>query len=96
VEAETKTVRQVGADLLRLQERVEGEKAARETELGQLRTEIHEVLGNRNVADEKFQVGGWVGGGGAGVGWLAQLGPPSGLSAVCALRVCVCVRIACP
>jgi hypothetical protein len=57
VETETKTVRQVGADLLRLQERVEGERAARETELGQLRTEVHEVLGNRNVADEKFQVG---------------------------------------
>lgn len=55
VECETKTVRQVGADLLRLQERLEGEKAARESELGQLRSEIHEVLGNRNVTDEKFQ-----------------------------------------
>jgi hypothetical protein len=57
VEAETKTVRQVGADLLRLQERLEAEKGTRESELGQLRSEIHEVLGNRNVTDEKFQVG---------------------------------------
>ncbi|GBF88940.1 SF-assemblin [Raphidocelis subcapitata] len=55
VEAETKTVRQVGADLLRLQERVDAEKGAREAELGQLRGEVHEVLGNRNVTDEKFQ-----------------------------------------
>lgn len=55
VEAETKTVRQVGADLLRLQERVDAEKSQREGELGQLRSEIHEVLGNRNVTDEKFQ-----------------------------------------
>lgn len=57
VEAETKTVRQVGADLLRLQERVEGERAARETEFGTLRAEVHEVLGSRNLSDEKFQVG---------------------------------------
>lgn len=57
VETETKTVRQVGADLLRLQERLEGERAARDSEMGQLRSEIHEVLGNRNVTDEKFQVG---------------------------------------
>ncbi|KAI8470508.1 MAG: striated microtubule associated system I fiber component [Monoraphidium minutum] len=55
VESETKVVRQVGADLLRLQERLEGEKGAREAELGSLRSEIHEVLGNRNVTDEKFQ-----------------------------------------
>lgn len=55
---ETKTVRQVGADLLRLQERLDGERGAREAELGQLRSEIHEVLGARNAADEKFQVGG--------------------------------------
>lgn len=27
----------------------------REGDLNQLRAEIHEVLGNRNVADEKFQ-----------------------------------------
>jgi hypothetical protein len=66
VEAETKTVRQVGGDLLRLQERVDAEKAAREAELGQLRGEVHEVLGNRNVTDEKFQVGGGNGTGAAG------------------------------
>lgn len=61
-------MRQVGADLLRLQERLEGEKAQRETELGQLRSEVHEVLGNRNVTDEKFQVGS--SGGGQGGAWV--------------------------
>eukprot|EP00877_Chromochloris_zofingiensis_P007535 jgi/Chrzof1/3034/Cz12g09040.t1 len=68
VDMETKTVRQVGQDLLRLQDKVETEKAARmlthqsfayvsyrEGDLNQLRSEIHEVLGNRNVTDEKFQ-----------------------------------------
>jgi hypothetical protein len=63
VEAETKTVRQVGSDLLRLQERLESDKAARDAEMGQLRGELHEVLGNRNVTDEKFQVGRGVRGG---------------------------------
>eukprot|EP00775_Hariotina_reticulata_P010153 gene10153-10311_t len=55
VEMETKTVRQVGQDLLRLQDRLEGEKATRDSDINQLRSEIHEVLGNRNISDEKFQ-----------------------------------------
>lgn len=55
VEMETKTVRQVGQDLLRLQERLETEKTARESDVNQLRSEVHEVLGNRNMTDEKFQ-----------------------------------------
>eukprot|EP00878_Enallax_costatus_P018289 GHUV01019247.1.p1 GENE.GHUV01019247.1~~GHUV01019247.1.p1 ORF type:complete len:224 (+),score=76.17 GHUV01019247.1:41-673(+) len=55
VETETKTVRQVGQDMLRLQERLEAEKATRDGDINQLRSEIHEVLGNRNVSDEKFQ-----------------------------------------
>lgn len=70
VEAESKTVRQVGADLLRLQERLEAEKGAREGELGALRAEVHDVLANRNVTDEKFQVSCW-GGWGATAMWGA-------------------------
>lgn len=92
VEMEARTVSQVGADLLSLQERVETEKAQRcvqgvacawhgclrpctglwtgalclrsashththrEADVNQLRGEVHEVLGNRNHSDEKFQV----------------------------------------
>ncbi|KAF6256136.1 striated microtubule associated system I fiber component [Scenedesmus sp. NREL 46B-D3] len=55
VEMETKTVRQVGQDLLRLQERLEAEKSTRDGDVNQLRAEIHEVLGNMNISDEKFQ-----------------------------------------
>ncbi|KAF8061372.1 SF-assemblin [Scenedesmus sp. PABB004] len=55
VEMETKTVRQVGQDLVRLQERLEGEKAARDGEVNALRGEVHEVLAARNAADERFQ-----------------------------------------
>lgn len=48
-------MRQVGADLLRLTERADAERAAREAELGSLRAEVHDALGARNAADEKFQ-----------------------------------------
>lgn len=34
---------------------VDSEKAAREAEMTTLRSEIHDVLGNRNLSDEKFQ-----------------------------------------
>lgn len=55
MDLEAKLVKQVGQDMYRVQEKIEAEKTMREQELAQLRTEIHEVLGNRNVADEKFQ-----------------------------------------
>jgi hypothetical protein len=53
----------------------------RETEANQLRSELHEVLGNRNMTDEKFQAvvldeiaGLKVGGAAQGGGATAALG----------------------
>jgi len=55
MDAESKILKQIATDVFRVQEKIDTEKAAREAELATLRSEIHEVLGNRNLSDEKFQ-----------------------------------------
>lgn len=48
-------LKRFGEDIFRVQEKIDGEKTIREAELAQLRSEIHDALGNRNISDEKFQ-----------------------------------------
>lgn len=52
---QTVSIKRVGEDLITLQQRIDGEKLSREAELNTLRGEIHEVLGNKNMADEQFK-----------------------------------------
>jgi len=55
MDAESKILKQIATDVFRVQEKIDTEKGTREAELATLRSEIHEVLGNRNLSDEKFQ-----------------------------------------
>ncbi len=53
---QTVSIKRFGEDLITLQQRIDGEKLSRESELNALRGEIHDVLGNRNLSDEQFKV----------------------------------------
>jgi hypothetical protein len=37
-------------------QRLDAEKLARDAEIGSLRTEVHDVLGNRSASDDQFKV----------------------------------------
>ena len=49
------SLKRFGEDLVTIQHKVEQEKATRESEMSNLRSEIHEALGNRNLSDEQFK-----------------------------------------
>lgn len=49
------SLKRFGEDLVTIQHKVEQEKATRESEMSNLRSEIHEALGNRNLADEQYK-----------------------------------------
>ena len=55
LEREAQTLKRVGEDVLRLQERIETEKSNREAALHSLQSELNEMAGGRNLSDEKFQ-----------------------------------------
>lgn len=55
VQEQTMSMKRVGEDLVLVSQRLEAEKAAREAELGALRSEVHDALGNRNSADDHFK-----------------------------------------
>ena len=74
LEREAQTLKRVGEDIYRLQERIEQEKAQREGSLHSLQSEINEIAGGRNLSDEKFQVMSLYS------FPLAALGPPDRLS----------------
>ncbi|MEW5301329.1 MAG: hypothetical protein WDW36_004194 [Sanguina aurantia] len=52
-------LKRVGEDLLGLQQKVDVERIARETEVSSLRQEVHDVLGNRNTSDDQFKTAVW-------------------------------------
>ena len=56
LEREAQTLKRVGEDIFRLQERLEKEKANREASMHSLQSEVNEMAGGRNLSDEKFQV----------------------------------------
>jgi len=55
LEREAQTLKRVGEDVFRLQERIEQEKSQREAALHSMQSELNEVAGGRNLSDEKFQ-----------------------------------------
>ncbi|GFH27138.1 uncharacterized protein HaLaN_25410, partial [Haematococcus lacustris] len=55
VTEQTVSIKRFGEDLITLQQRIEAEKLNRDSELGALRSEIHDVLGNRSANDEHFK-----------------------------------------
>ena len=55
LEREAQTLKRVGEDIFRLQERIESEKAHREASLHSLQSEVNELAGGRSLGDEKFQ-----------------------------------------
>mmetsp|Transcript_27178 Transcript_27178/g.69192 ORF Transcript_27178/g.69192 Transcript_27178/m.69192 type:complete len:278 (-) Transcript_27178:593-1426(-) len=48
-------LKRFGEDLMTLQQRLDAEKLSRDAEVGGLRTEIHDVLGNRSASDDQFK-----------------------------------------
>ncbi|MEW5318305.1 MAG: hypothetical protein WDW38_009538 [Sanguina aurantia] len=52
-------LKRVGEDLLGLQQKMDVERIARETEVSNLRQEVHDVLGNRNTSDDQFKTAVW-------------------------------------
>ena len=56
LEREAQTLKRVGEDIFRLQERLEKEKSNREASMHSLQSEVNEMAGGRNLSDEKFQV----------------------------------------
>mmetsp|Transcript_13822 Transcript_13822/g.24301 ORF Transcript_13822/g.24301 Transcript_13822/m.24301 type:complete len:265 (-) Transcript_13822:549-1343(-) len=55
LQEQTLSMKRVGEDLMIVQQKIEVEKSARESDVNQLRTEVHDVLGNRNLNDEQFK-----------------------------------------
>lgn len=55
LEREAQTLKRVGEDIFRLQERIEKEKSNREASLHSMQSELNEMAGGRNLSDEKFQ-----------------------------------------
>ncbi|GAX74372.1 hypothetical protein CEUSTIGMA_g1820.t1 [Chlamydomonas eustigma] len=55
IQEQSISLKRFGEDLLTIQQRVDQEKLVKDAELSGLRSEIHEALGNRNMADEHFK-----------------------------------------
>eukprot|EP00803_Ostreobium_quekettii_P011117 evm.model.scf_3155.2 EVM.evm.TU.scf_3155.2 scf_3155:8496-11961(-) len=55
LEREAHTLKRVGEDMFRVQEKIADEAALRESEIGKLRNELQEVAGSRNNSESKFQ-----------------------------------------
>ncbi|PNW80868.1 hypothetical protein CHLRE_07g332950v5 [Chlamydomonas reinhardtii] len=55
VQEQTVSMKRVGEDLMLLSQRLDTEKNTRDSEVSALRAEVHDAIGNRNLADDQFK-----------------------------------------
>lgn len=55
LEREAQSLKRIGDEVYHLQQQMDGERLTRETTLGQLQSELQQLLSGRHAIDEKFQ-----------------------------------------